>query len=146
MGKKWNSARIREVSFTISQVWKNLVSKYVFWFWFQDSLYFYTAMAQLPCSDLEKQRSFIDLCKKKWMKKNVCHFSVWIITNWKILKEMGIPDHLTFLLRNLYAGQKAVTWNMEQNCERSTSRLYVVTLLFIMYAEYIMQKAGLDES
>ena len=32
---------------------------------------------------------------------------VWIITNWKILKEMGIPDHLTCLLRNLYAGQEA---------------------------------------
>ena len=33
--------------------------------------------------------------------------TVWIITNWKILKEMGIPDHLTCLLRNLYAGQEA---------------------------------------
>ena len=32
---------------------------------------------------------------------------VWITTNWKILKEMGIPDHLTCLLRNLYAGQEA---------------------------------------
>ena len=34
--------------------------------------------------------------------------TVWITTNWKILKEMGIPDHLTCLLRNLYAGQEAV--------------------------------------
>ena len=33
--------------------------------------------------------------------------TVWITINWKILKEMGIPDHLTFLLRNLYAGQEA---------------------------------------
>ena len=33
--------------------------------------------------------------------------TVWITTNWKILKEMGIPDHLTCLLRNLYAGQAA---------------------------------------
>ena len=33
--------------------------------------------------------------------------SVWITINWKILKEMGIPDHLTCLLRNLYAGQEA---------------------------------------
>ena len=32
---------------------------------------------------------------------------VWTTTNWKILKEMGIPDHLTCLLRNLYAGQEA---------------------------------------
>ena len=34
-------------------------------------------------------------------------FTVWISTNWKILKEMGIPDHLTCLLRNLYASQEA---------------------------------------
>ena len=33
--------------------------------------------------------------------------TVWITINWKILKEMGIPDHLTCLLRNLYAGQEA---------------------------------------
>ena len=33
--------------------------------------------------------------------------TVWITTNWKILREMGIPDHLTCLLRNLYAGQEA---------------------------------------
>ena len=33
--------------------------------------------------------------------------TVWITTNWKILKEMGIPDHLTCFLRNLYAGQEA---------------------------------------
>ena len=33
--------------------------------------------------------------------------TVWIIRNWKILKEMGIPDHLTCLLRNLYVGQEA---------------------------------------
>ena len=54
---------------------------------------------------------------------------------WKILKEMGIPDHLTCLLRNLYAGQEATvrtwTWNdkLVPNQERSTSRLYLVTLL-----------------
>ena len=34
--------------------------------------------------------------------------TVWITTNWKILKKMGIPDHLTCLLRNLYAGQEAI--------------------------------------
>ena len=33
--------------------------------------------------------------------------TVWITTHWKILKDMGIPDHLTCLLRNLYAGQEA---------------------------------------
>ena len=35
-------------------------------------------------------------------------FTVWITTNWKILQETGIPDHLTCLLRNLYAGQEAI--------------------------------------
>ena len=55
---------------------------------------------------------------------------------WKILKEMGISDHLTCLLRNLYAGQEATvrtqqTWNnrLVPNRKRSTSRLYIVTLL-----------------
>ena len=52
---------------------------------------------------------------------------------WKILKEMGIPDHLTCLLRNLYAGQEAtkLDWNnrLVPNRKRSTSRLYIITLL-----------------
>ena len=53
---------------------------------------------------------------------------------WKILKEMGIPDHLTCLLRSLYAGQEATvnwTWNnrLVPNRKRSTSRLYIVILL-----------------
>ena len=40
--------------------------------------------------------------------------TVWITTNWKILQEMGIPDHLTYLLRNLYAGQEATVTDVEQ--------------------------------
>ena len=49
---------------------------------------------------------------------------------WKILKEMGIPDHLTCLLRNLYASQEAtVRTGLVPNCERSTSRLRIVPLL-----------------
>ena len=54
---------------------------------------------------------------------------------WKILQEMGIPYHVTCLLRNLYAGQETIvrtglgTNRMIPNRERSTSRLYVVTLL-----------------
>ena len=39
---------------------------------------------------------------------------MWTTTNWKILREMGIPDHITCLLRNLYAGQEAKEPNMEQ--------------------------------
>ena len=54
---------------------------------------------------------------------------------WKILKEMGIPDHRTCLLRNLYAGQEATvrtrqgTVGLVPNWERSMSKLYIVTLL-----------------
>ena len=61
--------------------------------------------------------------------------TVWITTNWKFL-EMEIPDHLTCLLRNLYAGQEATVrtghgtmdW-FKTGWERSMSRLYIVTLL-----------------
>ena len=53
---------------------------------------------------------------------------------WKILKEMGIPDHLTCLFRNLYAGQEATVRTGHgttevSNRKRSNSRLYIVTLL-----------------
>ena len=59
-----------------------------------------------------------------------------ITTNWIVLKELGIPDHLTCLLRNLYAGQEATvrtghgTTDWFQNVlERHMSRLYIVMLL-----------------
>ena len=60
--------------------------------------------------------------------------TVWNTTNWKILQEIGIPDHLTCLLRNLYADQEATvrTGHRKQTgskWERSMSRLYIVTLL-----------------
>jgi len=61
--------------------------------------------------------------------------TVWTTTNWKILKEMGLPDHLTCLLRKLHAGQEATvrtghgTTDWFPNRKRSTSRLYIVTLL-----------------
>ena len=71
---------------------------------------------------------------------------------WKILKEMGLPDHLTCLLRNLYAGQEATVrtghgttdWfqigkGVHQGCILSPC-------LFNFYAEYIMRNAGLDET
>ena len=77
---------------------------------------------------------------------------MWSTTNWKILKEMGIPDHLTCLLRNLYADQEAAVrighgtteWfqigkGVHQGCILSPC-------LFYLYAEYITRNAGLDES
>ena len=77
--------------------------------------------------------------------------TVWITTNRKILKEMRIPDHLTCLLRNLYAGQEATVrtghgtgWfqigkGVCQGCILSPC-------LFNLYAEYIMGNTGLDEA
>ena len=63
--------------------------------------------------------------------------TVWITTDWKILKEMGIPDHLTCLLRNLYAGQEATirTGHEQQNhgtwfqIRKGVHQVYIVTLL-----------------
>ena len=64
---------------------------------------------------------------------------------WKILKEMGIPDHLMCLLRNLYAGQEAIVRNGHgtadsfQTRKGVSSRLYILSpCLFNFYAEYVM--------
>ena len=78
--------------------------------------------------------------------------TMWITTNWKILKEIEIQDHLTYLLRNLYAGQEATVrtghgttdWfqigkGVHQGCIPSPC-------LFNLYAEYIMRNAGLEEA
>ena len=70
----------------------------------------------------------------------------------KILKEMGIPDHLTCLLRNLYAGQEATvrtghgkTDGFQIGKGVHHSRI-LSPCLFNLYAEYIMRNAGLDEA
>ena len=78
----------------------------------------------------------------------------WVDHNklWKILKEMGIPDHLTCLLRNLYAGQEATVrtghgttdWFQIGKGVRQGSILS--PCLFNFYAVYIMRNAGLDEA
>ena len=71
---------------------------------------------------------------------------------WKILKEMGIPDHLTCLLRNLYAGQEATvrtghgTTHWFQIGKGVRQVCILSTCLFNFYAKYIMQNAGLDEA
>ena len=51
--------------------------------------------------------------------------TVRITTNWKILKEMGIPDHLIYLLKNLYLGQEATEPNMEQQTGSKSGKEYV---------------------
>ena len=71
---------------------------------------------------------------------------------WKILKEMGIPDHLTCLLRNLYAGQEATartgygTTDWFQIGKGVPQGCLLSPCLFNLYAEYIMRNAGLEEA
>ena len=57
--------------------------------------------------------------------------TVWLTTNWKILQEMGIPDHLTCLLRNLYAGQETTVRTGHGTTDRFQigTMLYIVTLI-----------------
>ena len=79
--------------------------------------------------------------------------TVWIIINCgKYLKEMGIPDHLTCLLRNLYAGQEATvstghgTTDWFQIGKGVCQGCLLSPCLFNLYAEYIMRNAGLEET
>ena len=70
----------------------------------------------------------------------------------KILKEMGIPDHLTYLLRNLYAGQEATvrtghgTKDLFQIGKGVRQGCILSPCLFNLCAEYIMRNAGLEEA
>ena len=103
------------------------------------------------CWILEKAREFqknIYFCFIDYAKA----LTVCITINWKILKEIGIPEQLTCLLRNLYAGQEATVrtghgitdWfqigkGVHQGC-------ILFPCLFKLYAEYIMRNAGLEEA
>ena len=103
------------------------------------------------CWIIEKERElkentyfcFIDYAKP---------LTVWITINWKILKEMRIPDCLTCLLRNLYAGQEAIvitglgTTDWFQIGKGVCQGCILSPCLFNFYAEYIMRNAGLEEA
>ena len=104
-----------------------------------------------PAGSLKKQESYskTSISALLTMPKPL---TVWITINWKILKEMDIPDHLISLLRNLYAGQEATVgtghgtrdWfqirkGVRQGCILSPC-------LFNLYAEYKMRNAGLEEA
>ena len=71
---------------------------------------------------------------------------------WKILQEMGIPDHLTYLLRNLYADQEATVrtghgiTDWFQIRKEVCQACILSPCLFNLYADYIIRNAGLDEA
>ena len=78
--------------------------------------------------------------------------TVWITTNWKILKEMGMPDHLTCLLRNLYAGQETIVRTGHGTMDwfkmgKGVCQGYILSPCFFnLYTVYIMWNARLDEA
>ena len=78
--------------------------------------------------------------------------TMWITTNGKILKEMGIPDHLTFLLGNLYAGQKATVRTGHGTTDwfqirKGVCRSCILSpCLYNLYAEYIIRNVRLDQA
>ena len=101
---------------------------------------------------IEKAREFqknINFCFIDYAKAFDCmdHNKLW-----KILKEMGIPDHLTGLLRNLYAGQEATvrsghrTTDCFQIGKGVCQGCILSPCLFNLYVEYIMRNAGLEEA
>ena len=104
------------------------------------------------CWIIEKSREFqknIYFCFIDYAKAFDC---VGHNILWKILKEMGIPDHLTCLLRNLYAGHEAtvrrghVTTDWFQ-IEKGVAQGYILSpCLFNFYAQYTMRNAGLEET
>ena len=103
------------------------------------------------CWIIEKAREFqnyIYFCFIDYAKAFDCvdHHKLW-----KILKEMGISDHLTCLLRNLYAGQEAIvrTGHITDwfQIGKGVCQGYILSpCLFNFYAEYIMRNAGLEEA
>ena len=108
---------------------------------------------KLPTTLLPKAREFqkniyfcfIDCAILNWL------LTVWITTNWKIFHKMGIPDHLTCLLRNLYAGQEATirtghgTTDWFQIGKGVCQGCILSLCLCNLYAEYIIQNARPDE-
>ena len=104
------------------------------------------------CWVIEKARKFLKniyFCFSDYAKAFDCvdHNKLW-----KILKGMGIPDHLTCLLRNLYAGQEATIRNGHGTTEwfqigkEYVNAVILLPCLFNLYAEYIIRNAGLEEA
>ena len=99
------------------------------------------------------------LRKQESSRKNICFIDCAKAFDcvdhnklWKILQEMGVPDHLTCLLRKLYAGQEVTvrtghgTTDCFQRGKEVCQGCILSFCLFNLYAEYIMRNAGLDEA
>ena len=107
---------------------------------------------KLPTSfGLQKSKGILKITYFYFINYTKCFGCVDHNQLWKILKEMGIPDHPTHLLRNLYVGQEATvrtrfgTTNW-LNSRKGIRQGYILSpCLFNLYAEYIMQNAGLDD-
>jgi len=111
-------------------------------------------------SEIKLPTSAESLKKKEYSRKNLL-LLYWLCQRldcvdhhkmWKILKQMGIPDHLTCLLRSLYAGQEATvrtghgTTDWFQKGKGVRQGCILSLCLFNLYAEYIMRNAGLEEA
>ena len=106
---------------------------------------------KLPASDHRKSKRVPEKTSilLYWLCKSLCvdHNKLW-----KILQEMGIPDHLTCLLRNLYAGQEAAIrtgYEVTDSFQigKGVCQGCILSLFsFNFYAEYIMRNAGLDRT
>ena len=96
----------------------------------------------------KKQESF----RKTFISAYWLCQSLWLCGLWKILQEVGIPDHLTCLLRNLYEGQEATvrtghgTTDWFQIGKGVRQGYILLPCLFNFYAEYIMQNARMNEA
>ena len=100
---------------------------------------------------LKKQESFIKTSTSASLTM-LKPLTVWITANWKILKEIGIPDHLICLLRSLYAGQEATVRTVHGIAHWFQIRKGVCqgcilsSCLFNLYVEYIMLNAGFNKT
>ena len=101
---------------------------------------------------IEKARKFQKKTSISASLTTLKPLTVWISTTWKILKEMGILDHLTCLLRNVYAGQEATVRTRHGIMDwfkigKGVCQGCILTLcLFNLYAECIMWNVGLEEA
>ena len=104
------------------------------------------------CWIIDKAREFQEKTSISALLTMPKPLTVWITKNWEILKQMGVPNHLTCFLRNLYAGQEATvrtghgTTDWFQIGKGVCQGCILSPCLFNLYAEYIMWNARLEDT